>query len=395
MRHFAKRRRGCATLAGIVSATLAAQALAQPTHTSLAPPSNRNALRRLAEGLEPDMRGQSDRLSQYVRAYRDALANDPRLFAFDVVASVVDGKPVLEGYVEFPETRRGLEGLLRELGFSEIDNHVETLPDPRLGERNVGLVVAPHAFCYDVPTGKRSVVTECLVGEPVFLLRVQDGCYLVHSVEGYLGFINVQDVRRVAVDEFRAYLDAPAIRLVADVPLGDKILPAGARLKCERRGDDSATVELPNGEQGEVPLAATQPTAAPEETVEAAIASGKRLLGTPYQWGGRTKAGIDCSGLVQLSYATVGVNLARDSNQQYLSGALVATRWNRDGLRRGDTLYFLGEFGRIRHTAIYLGEGRFLQAEMPVVTISSFNQGDPDYEASRDKSFAFGKRLLQ
>ena len=58
-------------------------------------------------------------------------------------------------------------------------------------------------------------------------------------------------------------------------------------------------------------------------------------------------------------------------------------------------MYFLGDYGRIRHTAIYLGEGRYLQAEMPEVDIRSFNPEDSDYDARRAASFAFAKRLLE
>ena len=114
-----------------------------------------------------------------------------------------------------------------------------------------------------------------------------------------------------------------------------------------------------------------------------------------YLWGGNIGPNFDCSGLVQIAFATTGVHFPRDSNQQFLLGQLTATRWHRDRLRRGDTLYFLGVNGRIRHTALYLGDDRYLQAEMPAVNIRSLNPAHDDYDERRAKSFAFGKRLWQ
>ena len=44
----------------------------------------------------------------------------------------------------------------------------------------------------------------------------------------------------------------------------------------------------------------------------------EQMVGTPYRWGGRESFGIDCSALVQLSYAFGGVALPRDSLDQFI-----------------------------------------------------------------------------
>jgi cell wall-associated NlpC family hydrolase len=74
------------------------------------------------------------------------------------------------------------------------------------------------------------------------------------------------------------------------------------------------------------------PVAEPGDAVEAALAR----LGTAYVWGARGGAGIDCSGLIQTSFARAGHALPRDSDQQQACGEPACD------IRRGDLVFFPG-----------------------------------------------------
>lgn len=363
----------------------------------VAPPSLNGTLVKLAKQVEPDLQGRPERLPLYVDYFRSKLANDTRLFAFEVKPHVeASGKVSLQGFVEFSQTRDGLIEFLQVLGFEVSDEQLKTMPDADLGKQRYGLVKSTHTLSYSSPNKPRSVVTDCLLGEPLYLLREQDGHFLVHSGEGYLGYVAASDVYRVSAKKFDLFPTSRAVRILETHTMDNGfVIPAGALLKRLPGEGENFVCALPTGEVVELPPEKCEPSDPPTDAIERAIEVGKRMLGTPYHWGGKTSSGVDCSGLVQVAFSTCGVHLPRDSNQQFLLGQLTATRWHRSGLRRGDTLYFLGTNGRIRHTALYLGGDRFLQAEMPAANIRSLNPEHDDYDERRDKSFAFGKRLWQ
>jgi hypothetical protein len=351
-------------------------------------------MKRFARRIEPDLAGRPDRLPQYVDFFRRELGNDARLFAFDVNAEAgSDGRVQLRGYIEFPETRKAFVNYLQALGF-EVDDQLESLPAESLGKKRFGFVKTSNSLSYDKPSGRRGVVTDCLLGEPLYLLREDDDHLLVHSGDGYLGYVRAADVQRVDAAEFVRYLDGPRMRMTADYVAGEGLMiPAGARLKALVAASDTQC-QLPTGQSVTAPAGSYELVNVPTEKIDAIIENAKRLVGTKYHWGGKTSKGVDCSGVVQVGFATVGLHLPRDSNQQFYLGQVSATRWHRAGMRRGDTLYFLGSDGKIRHTALYLGDDQFLQAVVPKVVVSSFNPKHENYDEDHRKSFAFAKRLI-
>lgn len=352
--------------------------------------------------MEPSLVGKPERVQDYIDFFPFQFLGDDRLFPFEVRATVAaDGAVELNGFVGYEENRATLLKYLGYLGFDTVRDQIEVLPAAALGDKKYALVVATNAFTYSNPVAPREQVTTVLLGDPLWLLRRDaSGLYLVQSAEGYLGYIEPAAILPVDAKRFADYTAGTQLVFPADVGRRDGtfLIPAGARLKGTLApGRDAVVAEHPDGRRITLPPASA--TIAPGTTdprAEGAIQAARRLLGTPYEWGGKTSAdGIDCSGLVQMAYRTQALNLSRDADQQALMGTLTATRWNRDGMRRGDLMFFLGRYGTINHVAIYLGNNQYIEAAGPGVKITSLEPASADYNPQRDQSFCFAKRLFE
>lgn len=362
---------------------------------------------RLISGVEPDLIGKPDRLALYIRLFEREMVQDTRTFATNVSARWDEATETvhLEGYVNWEENKNSLNDLFSNLAFEKIQNDVEVLPSEGLGERLYAIVSAPHVFSFSQPAEPRERVTNALLGDHVYLLKEgEDGYFLCHTSEGYVGYVDGRAMVRMDKAAFADYRSGTRVVFkqnyrptnVAAGADGDFFVPAGSRLKFGgEKADGRVRAILPDGSSLMVEEDAVfLKDETPDPRVAAAVEVAKSIIGTNYVWGGKTMEGVDCSGLVQSSFAAQGINLARDAYMQAYNGSLSATRWNRDGMRHGDLMYFLGRNGRITHTAIYLGDGIMVEASGEV-KLTSLNPGDENYSAIRDRGFAFAKRIVE
>ena len=84
-----------------------------------------------------------------------------------------------------------------------------------------------------------------------------------------------------------------------------------------------------------------------------------KYLNAPYQWGGKSPFGIDCSGFVQMVYKISGYSLPRDASQQIKVGKHVKSIGES---KVGDLAFFHNKEKKIVHVGMIMDEEKIIHA---------------------------------
>ena len=203
-------------------------------------------------------------------------------------------------------------------------------------------IVRPAVPLRRRPVPADGLDTEALYGERVRVFDEQEGWAWVQlERDGYVGYVPANALAEAIVP--------PTHRVKA---IGTFLYPE-ADMKCAPILHLSLNAELTIEEEGErfsrTHIGAwvfNRHIAGLDKSARDFVEVAERFIDTPYLWGGKSRIGVDCSGLVQLSLQASGIAAPRDSDMQFAElGEAIEVSGEFEGLVRGDLVFWKGHVG--------------------------------------------------
>lgn len=275
-----------------------------------------------------------------------------------------------------------------------------------------------------MPDYESALETQSLMGTVVEIVGEQGYWRQVVTPEPYTAWCTDLGLVEMNEDEITAYKAAPKYICTAhhsgvyssasseserlsDLSMGNLLRIVYKEGKNPKPSVKSkwAEVMLPDGRKGWTPLqdVAQLHSWAGRQTLsqKTIINTAMKFEGTPYLWGGASSKGLDCSGLVRMTFFMNGYLLPRNASQQIGYGREIVIEANhsvtpesgeafkQEMLKRtkhiqpGDLVFFgtpdsFLKKGKITHVGIYIGDGKIIHASHKV-RINSLIPGEEDY----------------
>lgn len=206
--------------------------------------------------------------------------------------------------------------------------HVQTSIPGQIKEPLVDLLAAPK--------GPRD--RQLVLGEAVTTIGTcQNFNYVKAAKDGYIGWVRAHAIGPPSTPTHQVTAAATHAYAEASIKSFNRVtLTFGARLTAHSDNNDFIETSL-----GHVPKTALSDyPAEPQDPVTTA----RLFLNTPYLWGGNSRSGIDCSGLIQAVMIAAALACPGDSDQQeHALGGDVTDQ----SYQTGDLLFWQGHVAMI------------------------------------------------
>jgi len=237
---------------------------------------------------------------------------------------------------------------------------------------NIGVIIDTTVDVFANTDIKSERLTQAIFNQPVEILEESEDWLKVKVVDGYTGWVKSKFVSTdtLSIDKnkykYKVVISAKTKTILSQAKGGITVkeVVMGTELYSNNKIDGSYEVALPGritgwvSEEGTMELEPDMKI--PETQAEDFVETAKKFKGTRYMWGGVSVNGLDCSGLTYICSRINGVNLPRDSKDQFKVGKMVG----KSEIQPGDLVFFSTneDLKDISHVGIYIGNNEFIHA---------------------------------
>lgn len=241
------------------------------------------------------------------------------------------------------------------------------------------LVCVPIANIRKEPNLTSELIDQVLHGWPVEVLEKHGEFLKIKTFYNYEGYIKKEDIVKInkTVNYSKEkstvqYSSHVITQPFADLSAGETVqhyvkitIPAGSYVGMIGEGEKYSFVRNSTGATSgyirnkflktfKKPVFSLEQLEYDEEELrQNLIKTAQMYMGVQYRWGGKTHMGIDCSGLVFMSYLINGIILYRDAK---IKEGFAAKEIEKEDIKLADLIYFKG------HVGMYIGDGKMIHS---------------------------------
>jgi LysM repeat protein len=310
--------------------------------------------------LSPNFQGFHKRLTVLIDRRRGLMIRPLKFFGMGMAIRFLGLVFFKKGWTEEKYTVKPgdtLNGIAKSFGLHiEAIKKANALQGDSIKPKQILILPSPKEAKSD-ETARKSLggARQRLSTETVKKMSVKREAYSVQKGESLISIskkvgLSIEEIKRIN------HLRTTTLKIGQVLFLNDECLWDEEKEELED-GEMIVEPSQTEGEKGEEIASNALGTWNNPEERNLLVRVVKTFLGVPYQLGGSTLKGIDCSAFVKKIYEIFNIRLPRTAREQLSIGKKV----ERDQLEEGDLVFFKRP-GNNAHVGIYIGDNQFVHA---------------------------------